>query len=222
MQKLVIFDLDGTLVDTLPDISWAMNKALNNLGYNGSYSLEEMKTFIGSGEYILTKRAVEKQGIYEEEKIKEVQKMYNSIYTANCKNLTKPFEGIIDGLERLKENGFKLVVFSNKPHTETLKVVNYYFREGMFDYVRGGVEGFPIKPAIDGINVILNKLSIIDTTNTYYVGDSDVDMKTGINASLKTIGTSYGYCKRIVLESFNPYKVVDSVNELFELILNNN
>lgn len=219
MDKLVIFDLDGTLVDTLPDIKNAVNNALNNCGFIVDYNEDEIMSFIGSGEYLLIKRALKKFNVDDEDVIKRVRKEYNTLYHNACCNQTKVFDGITSGLYKLKENGYKLVVFSNKPDSETKKVINKYFESGLFDFVRGGIEGFPIKPNKEGIELILKHFNIINTNNVYYVGDSDVDMQTGLNANLKTIGTSYGYKPYEVLNSFNPYKVVKTPSELFELIL---
>lgn len=218
MSKLVIFDLDGTLVDTLPDISNALNIALNSCGYKANYTSEEIKKFIGSGEYLLIKRSLEPFFEKEEEQIIKVRKAYSSYYHEHCNILSKPYDGIIEQLDILKEQGFKLAVLSNKPHSETTKVVSTYFPKNYFDYVRGGVDGFPIKPNIDGVELIFKELNITDKTNVYYVGDSNVDMQTGINASLKTIGTAYGYCSKEVLKSFPVFFVIDEPNDLAQVI----
>lgn len=220
MSKLVIFDLDGTLVNTLPDISNALNKALNNCGYNASYTHEEIKSFIGSGEYLLIKRSLVSFNQTNEDEIFKVRKEYSKIYHENCNIFSKPYDGIIEELNILKTNGFKLAVFSNKPHSETTKVVETYFPENYFDYVRGGMDGFPIKPDVSGVKLIFESLGIEDTKDVYYVGDSNVDMQTGINASLKTIGTAYGYCAKEVLESYNVYHIIDTPKELSKIILN--
>ena len=219
MNKLVIFDLDGTLVNTLPDISNALNLALNNCGYNANYSSEEIKQFIGSGEYLLIVRSLVKFNQTNEEEIIKVRKEYSKIYHENCNVFSKAYDGIFEQLELLKANGFKLAVLSNKPHSETTKVVETYFPKNYFAYVRGGMDGFPIKPDVSGVNLILQELNISDKNDVYYVGDSNVDMQTGLNASLKTIGTSYGYCSKEVLKSFNVYFVIDSPNELSKVIL---
>lgn len=221
MDKLVIFDLDGTLVNTLPDISNALNQALNNCGYQANYTSEEIKAFIGSGEYLLIKRSLVAFNQTNEDEIIKVRKEYSRIYHESCNVYSKPYEGIQDELDLLKANGFKLCVLSNKPHSETTKVVETYFPKNYFAYVRGGMDGFPIKPDVAGIKLIYETLNITSTNNVYYVGDSNVDMQTGINASLKTIGTSYGYCTKEVLESFNVYKVIDKPSELSLVILSN-
>lgn len=220
MNKLVIFDLDGTLVNTLPDISRALNLALNNCGYQANYSLEEIKAFIGSGEYLLIKRSLVLFNETNEDKIVMVRKEYSRIYHANCNVSSCLYKGIIGELNLLKEKGYKLAVLSNKPHSETTKVVQTYFPTNYFDFIRGGVDGFPIKPDVAGVNLILRELNITNKQDVYYVGDSNVDMQTGINASLKVIGTSYGYCSKDILLSYDVYAVIDNPNELSKVILN--
>ena len=219
MNKLVIFDLDGTLVNTLPDISTSLNYALNNCGYKANYSLEEIKNFIGSGEYILIKRSLVKFNQTGEEEIQRVRKAYSHYYHEHCNINSLPYQGIIDELNKLKINGYQLAVFSNKPHSETTKVVETYFPKDFFAFVRGGMDGFPIKPNPAGIDLIFKELNVQDLNDVYYVGDSNVDMETGLNAKLITIGTAYGYCKKEVLESYNVYKVIDFPYELSSTIL---
>lgn len=220
MSKLVIFDLDGTLVDTLPDISVALNTALKSCGYEANYSLDEIKSFIGSGEYLLIKRSLIKFDQTNEDEIKRVRNEYSKYYHEHCNINSLPYSGIIDELNILKQNGYQLAVLSNKPHSETTKVVKTYFPTNFFNYVRGGVDGFPIKPNPLGIKLIFKELNIQDSKDIYYVGDSNVDMETGLNAKLITIGTAYGYCQKEVLESYPVYKVIDSPKQLSQIILN--
>ena len=216
-MKVIIFDLDGTLIDTIYDIKDAMNNALNLCGYSITYSKEQMETFIGSGEYLLVKRALEFINVFDEEKIVELRKTYKQIYTNNCKNNSIVFDGMIEGLNKLKSKGYILCIFSNKPHSEVCKIASHYFEYGLFDIVRGSFDHIPVKPNRAGLDKIFEELELTHTSNVYYVGDSKVDMQTGLNAGLYTIGVSYGYEKKDVLCSYNPQKVVDSVDELINL-----
>lgn len=213
-NKVIIFDLDGTLIDTIEDIKESMNKAISNCGYDYSFSKDEIEMFIGSGEYLLVKRALKYLNYESEEDVIKLRKEYNQIYTQNCRNKSKPFEGIIDGLTSLKEIGFKLVIFSNKPNKEVEKVAKYYFEDDLFSCVRGSFENIPVKPNSAGLDLIFKDMGLLHSDEIYYVGDSKVDMETGLNASLFTIGVSYGYEKKYVLLSYNPNLVVDSVEEL--------
>lgn len=218
MEKLVIFDLDGTLLDTIEDIKNALNKALINLGYNVNYSKKEVSSFVGSGALILAKRALEKLNIEDEKIILELRDEYNSIYGKSSNIYTKPFDGIKEMLEVLKHKNFKLVVFSNKPDIDTKSVIKSYFGDNLFDVVRGQIEGVKVKPNPEGLYNILKIFPTINKENIYYVGDSDVDMETGKNASLKTIGVTWGYRDKSILESYNPTIIVDSVESLFKTL----
>lgn len=219
-NKAIIFDLDGTLIDTIEDIKDSMNKAINICGYDYSFSRNEIEMFIGSGEYLLVKRALKYLNVDGEEEVLKLRKNYNQIYTLNCKNKSCPFKGIENGLKDLKNLGYKLIIFSNKPNTEVQKVANYYFEEGLFSCVRGSFEHIPVKPNKAGLELIFMDMNLTSDDEIYYVGDSKVDMETGKNASIYTIGVAYGYERKEVLSSYNPNLIVDSVEELINFFKN--
>lgn len=221
MEKLVIFDLDGTLLDTIDDIRNALNKALNNLGFNINYTKEEVTSFVGSGATMLATRALKKFNISDEETILKLKDEYNRLYAKSSSILTKPFDGIKEMLEKLKKENTKLVVFSNKPDSDTKSVINTYFDSNTFEIVRGQIEGIKVKPSPEGLIKILENYPCIDTNNIYYVGDSDVDMETGINANLKVVAVTWGYRSEELLKSYNPYRIVNTVTELFNILKNN-
>lgn len=220
MNQLVIFDLDGTLLYTIEDILNAVNKAILEMGINRQFNEEEMMTFVGSGVIELAKRALKVCGIEDNEKISELVNRYNAIYTKTCYCLTRPYNGVKELLKKLKNDGYLLVVFSNKPDVDTQKVIKYYFEEDTFDLVRGKLDGVLPKPSSEGVDLILKEFPQIEKNQIYYVGDSDVDMKTGLNSGLITIGVTYGYRPKEVIESYHPYAIVDSPAEVYETIAN--
>lgn len=221
MDKLVIFDLDGTLLDTIEDIRNALNKTLLKNGINANYSKDEVKSFIGSGALKLVTRALKKQNINDEEFILKIKDEYNSIYFNASNIYSCPFIGIIDMLDKLKRENFKLVVFSNKPDNNVKFIIDYYFKKNTFDMVRGQIDGIKPKPSVEGLNIILENFKNIQKDNIYYIGDSNIDMEIGKNAKLKTIGVSWGYCDKDILKSYKPYKIVDTCDELLNMLIKN-
>lgn len=218
-NRLIIFDLDGTLLDTLDDIKNAINYALNEHGFKANYTKKDAESFIGSGEYMLVVRSLMKfNESFNEEVIKKVRSTYNKYYSLNCLNETIPFDGVISTLEILKQIGFRLAIFSNKPNAEAKKVAQHFFNDGLFDIIRGSLQNIPVKPNIEGLKLLLKELNIIDTSNVYYVGDSKVDMETGKNMQLKTIAVSYGYEKLEILKSYEPISIIDSFEDILKII----
>lgn len=208
MIELVVFDLDGTLLNTLDDIVNSVNYALikNNLQ---AYEKEEIKYMIGNGVDLLIKRAVKDNM----NKFDNVKNDYLEHYHNNCEIYTKPYDGIIEGLLKLKKDNKKLAVFSNKPNDDTNKIINKYF-PNIFDMVLGKKESNRIKPFPDGVNEIKKSLNIFD--NGVFVGDSDVDVETGKNANMKTIGVLWGFRNEQYLKAAD--YIVSNFQELYEII----
>lgn len=196
MIKLVIFDLDGTLLYTLEDLRDSLNKSLKHYDLP-TYSLYEVKRMVGNGANKLIERAIKDKTEYFD----RVKDFYIKDYNANCLNKTKPFDGIMRLLRRLKREGVKIAVMSNKPNPDTVKVINHYF-EGMFDYILGKKEENRIKPYPDGVNEIMNYFNVT-TDETIMVGDSEVDIATAKNSNIKSLAVTWGYREREELEDAN-------------------
>ena len=196
MKKLIIFDLDGTLLNTINDITLSINLALSDMKLR-KVSVDEAKYLVGSGVDILAKRTIEllqgKSNIKLEEKFK---KLYQDYYTIHQKDTTKPYEGIIEALKELKRLNIKIAVLSNKPHKDVLPIMAHYFKDIKFDYILGKIDKNRIKPAIDGVLMIEEELSIKNKQDILYVGDSNVDVKTALNASLLPLACLWGFRKK--------------------------
>lgn len=186
MIKLVIFDLDGTLLNTIEDIAVSLNKALKN--YNlPTHSLDTVLKMVGNGVDLLIQRAVKPYDDY----FLDVKKFYLEDYNKNCDINTKPYKGIKELLQKLKDEGIKIAVLSNKPHIDTVTVINKYFNN-TFDYVIGKKDNNRIKPYSDGVNEVMKYFNI-KNNNTMFIGDSEVDVETGKNAKMRTIAVTWGF-----------------------------
>ncbi len=208
MKKLVIFDLDGTLLNTLVDICNSLNYALVSNGLS-PYSNLEIRNMIGSGVDVLITKAIGDK----KTKFTKVKESYLNHYSCHNDCETKPFSGIIEEIYKIKNKGYKMAVFSNKPDNDTQNIIFKYFGN-IFDYVLGKKESNRIKPFPDGLNEIMNNLEIYN--DCIFVGDSDVDIMTGKNANIKTIAVSWGYRDKTDLREAD--YIIDSPNELFKTI----
>lgn len=190
--KACIFDLDGTLTNSLPDIADALNAALADAGY-AQHDIDAVRRFIGFGVWHLIECALppEKRSKKEVVRIKEEYERY---YRANCLNKTRPYAGIENMLSVLKSHKIKLAVFSNKPHPFTERICSSLL-PGIFDQVLGQKEGLPAKPAPDGALLLSDKLGV-NPENILYIGDSDADMKTAVGAGMIAGGVLWGYRSR--------------------------
>lgn len=211
MIKAVIFDLDGTLLDTLQDLADSVNLALKTHQLPPR-STEEIRAFVGNGVNILIRRALP-QDLAEDEKIhQKVLDSFMEIYQENKDKTTKLYPGIEDMLETLALSGYDMAILSNKPHYHLVPICQKYFSYP-FAFVYGQREGIPKKP--DKISL----LSIIDEMGlkkeeVIYVGDSEVDIKTAKNADVKVIAVSWGFRDYEFLEKLMPDALVAHPDEL--------
>ena len=196
MKKLVIFDLDGTLLNTIADITLSINLALSDMKLR-QVSQDEAKYLVGSGVDILASRTIklikgESDSLLEE----EFKDLYQSYYTIHQKDTTSPYEGIKEALRELKKLGIKIAVLSNKPHKDVVPIMAYYFSDIEFDYILGKIDKNRIKPDIDGVLMIEEELNIRNEADILYVGDTNVDVKTALNASLLPLACLWGFRKK--------------------------
>lgn len=212
-DKAVIFDLDGTLLDTVHDIRDNVNNALKKCGYK-ERNLEEISAFIGSGARNLIASSL---GCEDEVVIDECLKFYNQIYTSSGSPKTRLFEGVDELLIKLKDKGFKLAILTNKPHETTEKVYEKYLKQFNFDFYLGSGREFKRKPDKASTLYILEKLSVLPE-NTFFVGDGETDVLTSINAGTKGISVLWGYRKKEQLQAVGAKIFAENTLQLLHLI----
>jgi len=212
MFKNYIFDLDGTLLDTLVDITNAINYAMEKMGYP-IHTKDEVRGYIGDGKKVMIMRAVPKNA--DEEAMEKVNQLYTEYYRAHLSDFTMPYDGIIDVLDELKSRGCTLAVVSNKTDINAKNVVKTFFGD-RFDMVVGKMDCFPTKPAPDSVFYAMETLGI-DKESTVYVGDSDVDVMTAHNAGLPCISVTWGNCDRSELLSTETDYIADVPSDILSV-----
>lgn len=213
--EAVIFDLDGTLLNTLEDLKDAVNAALQSQGLP-ERSLEEIRCFVGNGIVKLMERAVpdgRKQPAFD-----EIMKVFRAFYTEHCQDKTAPYPGIVEMLCILRKNHIKTAVVSNKADFAVQELIPVYF-DGLIDtsYGENETAGIRKKPSPDMVRQALRDLEC-RTENAVYVGDSHVDLQTAENAGMDCIGVSWGFRGREFLRQHGAEIIIDEPAELFEKI----
>lgn len=191
-RKACIFDLDGTLVDTLEDIGGACNVMLAHYGLP-LRTMAEYRTFVGNGFVKLVRRALPADlGALEQNDIQKYIDAALQAYVDNHLEKSCAYPHVHEMLKSLQEKGWELAVFSNKPHKLTQSVVTHLFADIPFFAVQGAVPEMPLKPAPDNLFAMLNAADL-RPEQCVFVGDSDVDMKTAHNAGIRSVGVSWGF-----------------------------
>lgn len=213
MIKLVIFDLDGTLLNTLPTIAFYGNKAL------GEYDLppieeERYKVLVGNGRDLLIHRMLAETGNDTPDLYDKVGMVYDTAYEADQLYLTEPYDNVEELLRILKSKGIRLAVLSNKPDNVVKPIVEKVFG-GVFDEVWGKRVDYPVKPAPDSAFEICRRLGV-SAEETAFVGDTSVDIETGKNAGFKTVGVEWGFRDRAELEKAGANLIVKNAWEIAE------
>lgn len=215
-MKACIFDLDGTLGDTLDSLVYSVDKTLKEMRLP-AITDDQCRSFVGNGARYLMECALEAAGDEGHSRIEEGMEVYGRIFDENCTYHLQPYEGIMQLLGSLKDRGIKLAVLSNKPHRQTVKVVHAMCGEGVFDYIQGQKEEIPRKPDPAGIHYALERLEVAKE-ECLYIGDSEVDIATGKNAGTKTIGVSWGFREKEELKAAGAEYIIDKAEELLQFI----
>ncbi|WP_236778538.1 HAD family hydrolase [Aliarcobacter cryaerophilus] len=213
MKKTVIFDLDGTLLDSIEDIASSMNKVLESLQLP-THKIEDYKHFVGGGVDILVENALNNQS----KEIKdEVIKRFKIEYDGKLHSKTLPYDGIYELLDELKKLDINLAVLSNKPHEFTVSYVNHFFKNYNFKEIHGQKKDVPKKP---DPKAALNIVKCLDSSceNTYFIGDTKIDMQTAKSANMTAIGVLWGFRDEKELRDFGADFIVSNPLELLKII----
>lgn len=211
--KAVVFDLDGTLADTLEDLVDSMNATLAEFGFP-PHPMDSYRYFVGTGMTNLS-RAAAPEGT-DDATVMRIRDAMGERYRNNWANKTKPYEGIPAMLEALREKGLRLAVLSNKPDVFTKLMVEHFF-PGVFASVAGAKEGVPIKPAAAAALAIVRDFGL-EPADFMYLGDTNTDMKTGLAAGMFTIGVSWGFRPVAELEGAGAQAIIDKPSELMRFL----
>ena len=214
MTKAVIYDLDGTLLNTLGDLTAAVNHGLSACGLPARTEAQ-VRTYLGDGVKELIARACPADA--DEATKAAVLAAYLPYYAAHNMDLTAPYAGVLDLLTDLRQQGVKTAVVSNKHDAGTQALCAHYFA-GLLDLAVGGGDARPLKPAPDSLLYAMERLGV-DPANVWYVGDSVQDVQTAHNAGVKCASVTWGFQDRERLVAENPTALVNDAAELRKILL---
>ncbi len=215
MEKLVIFDLDGTLINTIADLARSTNYALEACGFP-VHPQEDYRHFVGNGIRTLFRRALPEEA-RTEENILQIRDLFLAHYNQHHADQSVPYPGIPELLARLQQQGCKMAIASNKYQQGTQQIVHTLLPGIHFDLVLGQREGIPVKPDPTIVHEILEYTGM-DKENTLYIGDSDVDMLTARNAGVQACGVTWGFRSQSELEQYNPRYIVHHAEEIDRIV----
>ena len=191
MKKIFIFDLDGTILDTVHTIAYYVNDALKHFGFPENET-DAYKYFAGNGVTNLVHRSLAAHNLDTEENFNKVFPYYMENYNKNTLYKTEHFPDMPETLKALKEKGIKIAVVSNKPDSTVQPLLPHFFEDGLFDIAFGARENVPLKPNPSAVNEVLD-LYGLTPEDAVYVGDTGTDMQTGKNADIFTVGVLWGF-----------------------------
>lgn len=211
----IIFDVDGTLLDSIQDLADSMNFVLSRHGFP-VHDIEKYKQFVGNGMRVLAISALPEEE-RDEEKVNRYLGELEKQYEKRWNQATKPYPGIEELLRRLEKSGIRMFVLSNKPHHFTEEVIDEFFGLKRFELVYGARTGIPKKP--DPYSALeISKLSGIPVSDFLYLGDSGVDMKTADAAGMYAVGAAWGFRKAEELWKNGAKTVIQNPLELIEIM----
>ncbi len=215
MYKLAIFDLDGTLLNTLHDLAQSCNYALRTLGLE-EHPVNQYKRYVGNGVYKLMERMLP-DGRQDDEMIQKAKELFDAYYVNHSMDYTRPYDGIMPLLTELRDKGIRLAVASNKPDAYTKELVQILFKEKI-EVAFGQREGIPAKPDPEVVWEILSYFNM-SPSECIYIGDSDVDIFTAKNAGITSVGAAWGFRTKQELLDAGANYIILNPDELKQLIL---
>lgn len=216
MTKLIIFDLDGTLLNSIEDIAFSTNFALAKHNFP-THEVEAYRYFVGNGVTSLIEKALPETA-RTKDIISMVRLEFVDHYATQAATFTKPYPGIADLLTRLSREGYMQGVASNKMHKATVSLVKRYFPDVVFFNVLGQREGIPVKPNPQILEEIISNAGV-QKNEVLYVGDSGVDVATANNAKVPFAGVLWGFRPQEELVEIGATQFVASAEELYQLII---
>ncbi len=216
MIKACLFDLDGTILDTIKTIAYYGNTSLEKFGIK-TIDVERYKYLAGNGSKNLVERMLRDRDCYSKELFDKIFAFYIKSYDANPAYLTEPFEGVCDMLLKLNSMGIKCAVISNKPDFAAQSVCKEKFSDGLLEIVRGQIDGVKIKPDTEGVLRLMDELGV-NAHEVVYIGDTDVDMHTGRNLGAYTVGVLWGFRDEEELIKNGADEIVSYPKEIVNII----
>lgn len=217
MSKAAIFDLDGTLINTIKDLTTAFNIAIATVG-EAPKTEEQYRQYIGSGSLNVLKLIfAESNKSYSIEELEKMLHIFMVEYEKLDDKETVPYEGITELIVKLKNDGFKLAILSNKPHDPAVRCVKNVLNYNDYELIHGKSDTIPLKPSPDGLNYFIKTMGV-EKENCFYIGDSDVDILTGKSAGVTNIGVTWGFRGRKELEGVGADYIVDTTDELYRIL----
>ncbi len=213
--KCVLFDLDGTLINTITDLGNACDYVMKKHGFQASWKEEDYKRFVGNGMRLLVDRAF--KHTLSEEELNSVLSEFKEYYNKTCLDNTDAYGGIKEQLGLLKDKGLKLAVITNKAEEAAKYIIEYIFGKGIFDLIIGQRDGMPTKPDPAGLFLALDELGY-KKENAVFLGDSNVDIQTAKNAGIRCIGVTWGFRSREELEKEGADEIIASPEQITEII----
>ena len=214
-NKAVIFDLDGTLIDSLEDLANSVNQTLSEFNYP-KHEIQAYRYFIGDGVKVLLKRAIKEE--VSDEVISQLHERFKVIYKKEIDTKTKVYDGIYELLNKLENINYKKAILSNKPHNFTLDCMNKFFPEYSFIDISGQKNTIPKKPDASAALNIAKEFNQ-DSKNIYFVGDTKVDMQTAKNAGMIAIGVLWGFREESELREHGADYIVSTTQELYNILI---
>ena len=212
-NRYIIFDMDGTLLDSLTDLQNTLNYCFRKEGFP-ERTYQEVRTFVGNGLRTLIERAVP-QGT-PDEKTDEILEIFKPHYMEHCMDYTAPYAGIMDMLAKLKDAGYKMAIVSNKADAALKHLSEHFFGE-FIDVAVGERAGMNKKPAPDLVYLAMEEIGATKD-NTVYIGDSEVDYQTAMNSGLKCISVLWGFRDKDLLESYGAKCFANTPNDVVKML----
>lgn len=211
MVKAVLFDLDGTLINSIDDLADSVNHTLGALGYP-THETEKYKYFIGNGMRKLIERAL---GVSETEVVDRVLEKFMAYYREHSLDKTRPYDGVTELLDALTKKGIISVIVTNKAHAAAVKIGKHFFGDNIKVY--GQREGVPTKPDPAIVNLVLDELRL-HKSECIFVGDSGMDMAVGVNSGVTPVGVSWGFRTKDELWDNGASFIADTPAELLKIV----